>query len=406
MAGNEHALHSVNAESRTGQVGRGRRLVKGDMDGALFAIVIALLVIGITMMFSASYPEALQDGLPGTFYAKKQAIFAGIGLVVMIFVGLFFDYHWFQSLAVSGTGFVISFILLIMVLIPGFGVTRGGATRWLKFGSGADSGLQFQPSELMKVAIVLFFATLIVRNSKRMNTFQYGVAPFMIMLGAVDLLMMKEPHLSGTIIISVLALTLLFVGGAKPTHFALICVAGAAVLGLVVLYKMKVEGLGYFKVRWISFREPFNPEYMKDETWQTCQSLIAIGSGGMFGLGLGSSRQKYGYLPEAQNDFVFSILCEEFGFVGAATVILLFCLLIFRGFYIAAKANDTFGMLVAVGLTMHIGLQALLNIAVVSNSIPNTGISLPFFSYGGTALVMQLCEMGILLNISGQANLD
>ena len=134
--------------------------------------------------------------------------------------------------------------------------------------------------------------------------------------------------------------------------------------------------------------------------------MIAIGSGGFFGLGLGSSRQKYGYLPEAQNDFVFSILCEEFGFIGATTVILLFCLLIFRGFYIAAKAQDKFGTLVAVGLTMHIGLQALLNIAVVSNAIPNTGISLPFFSYGGTALVMQLCEMGILLNISTQAKLD
>lgn len=406
MAETVKSMKSQNSVSRTGRIGRGVRLVKGDMDGALFAIVITLLVIGITMMFSASYPEALQDGLPGTFYAKKQAIFAGIGLVMMIFIGLFFDYHWFQNLAISGTAFVVSFILLIMVLIPGLGVTRGGATRWLRLGGGADSGLQFQPSELMKVAIVLFFSTLIVRNLSKMNTFQYGIIPFMIMLGAVDLLMMKEPHLSGTIIISVLALTLLFVGGVKPSHFALVCVAGVALLGLVVLYKMKVEGLGYFKVRWMSYTDPFNPDYMKDETWQTCQSLIAIGSGGFFGLGLGSSRQKYGYLPEAQNDFVFSILCEEFGFIGATTVILLFCLLIFRGFYIAAKADDKFGMLVAVGLTMHIGLQALLNIAVVSNAIPNTGISLPFFSYGGTALVMQLCEMGILLNISTQAKMD
>ena len=169
---------------------------------------------------------------------------------------------------------------------------------------------------------------------------------------------------------------------------------------------MHSKGIDYFQDRILSWQDPFNPEYMQDETWQTCQSLIAIGSGGMFGLGLGGSRQKYQYLPEAQNDFVFAILCEEFGFVGAVTVILLFCLLIFRGFYIAAKAKDKFGMLVAVGFTMHIGLQALLNIAVVSNAIPNTGISLPFFSYGGTALMMQLAEMGVLLNISRQAKLE
>ena len=171
-------------------------------------------------------------------------------------------------------------------------------------------------------------------------------------------------------------------------------------------FLIKVKGVDYINTRILSWLHPFDPEYMQNETWQTCQSLIAIGSGGMFGLGLGASRQKYQYLPEAQNDFVFAILCEEFGFVGAVTVILLFCLLIFRGFYIAAKAKDKFGMLVAVGLTVHIGLQALLNIAVVSNAIPNTGISLPFFSYGGTALLMQLAEMGVLLNISRQARLD
>jgi cell division protein FtsW len=180
---------------------------------------------------------------------------------------------------------------------------------------------------------------------------------------------------------------------------------GAAGVTLVVLYLMYSKGIGYFSNRLLSWRDPFNEKYMQNETWQTCQSLIAIGSGGMFGLGLGASRQKYQYLPEAQNDFVFAVLCEEFGFVGAVTVILLFCLLIFRGFYIAAKAKDKFGMLVAIGFTMHIGLQALLNIAVVSNAIPNTGISLPFFSYGGTALMLQLAEMGVLLNISRQAKL-
>ena len=395
-------VKSMNSKTRSGKVGRGFRFVKGDMDGALFAIVIALLVIGITMMFSASYPEAVADGLSGTFYASRQLLFAGIGVVAMLIFSFFVDYHIFQKLIVSGSAFLIGIILLILVLFIGKEVN--GAQRWLVIGG--ESGMQFQPSELMKVAIVLFFSLLIDRNSERMHKFKYGIIPFMAMLGIVDLLMVAEPHISGTIIITILALTLLFVGGAKPAHFAILCAVAGVVLFAVVMFLIKVKGMGYFEVRILSWRDPFNEEYMKNETWQTCQSLIAIGSGGMFGLGLGASRQKYQYLPEAQNDFVFAILCEEFGFVGAATVILLFCLLIFRGFYIAAKAKDKYGMLVAIGLTMHIGLQALLNIAVVSNAIPNTGISLPFFSYGGTALVMQLCEMGILLNISRQAKLE
>ncbi len=406
MKGRSSSMSAKSSKIRTGDVGSGFRLVKGDMDGALFAIVIALLVIGITMMFSASYPEALLDGLPGTYYASRQAVFALIGVGAMILIGLFFDYHWLNSLATSGTAFVVSLILLILVLIPGIGIKVGFARRWIGIGGTENSIMQFQPSEIMKVAIVLFFATLIVRNADRMETFQYGIIPFMVMLGVVVVLMLCEPHVSGTIIICVLAFTMLFVGGAKPLHFAILCGIGIVCIGLAGVFLWKVKGMDYLRDRITSWLDPFNPEYMKDTTWQTCQSLIAIGSGGMFGLGLGASRQKYGYLPEAQNDFVFSILCEEFGFVGATTVILLFCLLIFRGFYIAAKAKDKFGMLVAVGLTMHIGLQALLNIAVVSNAIPNTGISLPFFSYGGTALVMQLCEMGILLNISGQAKLE
>lgn len=395
-------VKSMHSKSRSGKVGRGFRFVKGDMDGALFAIVVALLVIGITMMFSASYPEAVADGLSGTYYASRQLVFAGIGIVAMLIFSFFVDYHIFQKLIVSGSAFLVGIVLLVLVLIVGKEVN--GAQRWLEIGG--ENGMQFQPSEMMKVSIVLFFSLLIDRNSERMHKFKYGIVPFMIMLGVVDLLMVAEPHISGTIIITVLALTLLFVGGAKPAHFALLCGAAAVVLFAVVMFLIKVKGMGYFEVRILSWRDPFNEEYMKNETWQTCQSLIAIGSGGMFGLGLGASRQKYQYLPEAQNDFVFAILCEEFGFVGAATVILLFCLLIFRGFYIASKAKDKYGMLVAIGLTMHIGLQALLNIAVVSNAIPNTGISLPFFSYGGTALVMQLCEMGILLNISRQAKLE
>lgn len=389
------------SRTRVRPAGKGRRLIDSDLDGVLLGTVIALLVIGILMMFSASYPAAIEDGLNGTYYATRQLVFAGAGLVIMGILSIV-NYHIFEKLWISGTAFGISLALLIAVLIPGIGKTVKGATRWIEIGK----KFQFQPSEMMKIAIVLFFATLIVRNEHRMKQFRYGIVPFMLMLGVVAALMMKEPHLSGTVIIATLALTLIFVGGARPLHFGILIVIGVVGLTAVVLYLMNSKGFGYFEDRILSWRDPFNPEYMQDETWQTCQSLIAIGSGGMFGLGLGASRQKYQYLPEAQNDFVFAVLCEEFGFVGAVTVILLFCLLVFRGFYIAAKAKDKFGMLVAVGFTMHIGLQALLNIAVVSNAIPNTGISLPFFSYGGTALMMQLAEMGVLLNISRQAKLD
>ncbi len=391
-------------KTRVRPAGRGRRLVNNDLDGVLLGTVIALLVIGILMMFSASYPAAIEDGLSGTYYATRQLLFAGVGLVAMFILSIV-PYQFFEKLWVSGTAFGTAFIMLILVLIPGIGSKQGTfARRWIAIGGAG--GLTFQPSELMKIAIVLFFATLIVRNEHRMQTFLYGIVPYMVMLGAVAGLMMLEPHVSGTLIIATLAVTLIFVGGVRPLHFGILIIVGVLALAVVILYLMHSKGFDYFEDRILSYLDPFDPEYMQDQTWQTCQSLIAIGSGGMFGLGLGASRQKYQYLPEAQNDYVFAILCEEFGFVGAVTVILLFCLLIFRGFYIAAKAKDKFGMLVAVGFTMHIGLQALLNIAVVTKAIPPTGISLPFFSYGGTALMMQLAEMGVLLNISRQAKLD
>lgn len=403
MAVTSAKFSRAGTKPRMRPAGKGTRIIKNDLDGVLLGVVIALLVIGILMMFSASYPAAIEDGMSGTYYATRQLAFAGAGLVLMGILSVV-PYQFFSKLWVSGSAFAASVIMLILVLIPGVGKTVNGATRWIQFGG--DGGITFQPSEMMKIAIVLFFSMLIIRNEHRMKTFWYGIVPYMLMLGLIAGLMMKEPHLSGTLIIGVLALTLIFVGGARPTHFAILIAVGAVGLTVVVLYLMHSKGIGYFQNRILSWLDPFNEKYMQDETWQTCQSLIAIGSGGMFGLGLGASRQKYQYLPEAQNDFVFAILCEEFGFVGAFTVILLFCLLIFRGFYIAAKAKDKFGMLVAVGFTMHIGLQALLNIAVVSNAIPNTGISLPFFSYGGTALMMQLAEMGVLLNISRQAKLD
>ncbi len=380
-------------------------------DGIFCCTVLALLAIGLVMMFSASYPAALDEQGQGAYYLIRQLIFSALGLAAM-FVLSYIDYHIFRKTWVSASIFAVAVALLVAVLF--IGTEFNGATRWLslKFNSSAASesqmgGLTFQPSEIMKIAIVLFFSMLISNRSReQMQTWKHGIFPFLLCLGIVAVLMMLEPHLSGTLIICTIGMTLVFIGGAKLKHFGALLLLGIAAIGCIVFLLIEVEGVGYFKNRFISWLDPFNEDYSQSITWQTCQSLIAIGSGGLFGLGLGSSRQKYGYLPEAQNDFVFAIVCEELGFVGAVTVILLFGLLFFRGFYIAAKAKDRFGMLVATGLTMHIGLQALLNIGVVSNTIPNTGISLPFFSYGGTALMMQLAEMGIVLNISRQAKLE
>lgn len=385
--------------SQRKSVGRGMRLVTGDMDGTLFAIVIALLAIGLTMMFSASYPAAIEDGKEGTYYAMRQLKFAGGGLLLMVVISLFGNYHLFEKPWLTIGAFFVSLVLLGIVLF--WGEDNGTfATRWLTI---PGVGITFQPSEIMKIAVILLFSMMISNNAHRMHRFVYGVVPYLGILAVIAVLMMLQPHLSGTIIILALGIVLMVVGGCRIWHLAALGGIGL-VLCLIVLGVS--DKFDYISERFLAMQDPFNPEYMQNETWQTSQSLIAIGSGGFFGLGLGASRQKYQYLPEAQNDFVFAILCEECGFVGAATVILLFCLLVVRGFYIASKAPDRLGRLIAVGITVHIGMQAFLNIAVVSNLIPNTGISLPFFSYGGTALMMQLAEMGLLLNISRQSSLE
>lgn len=362
----------------------------GEVDLAFFLIVIALLVIGIIMMFSASYAWAISEGLEGSYYAKEQIKMAVIGLAAMWFLSIV-DYHLYKTPGIAICAYVVPVILLILVLLVG--TSEGGAQRWLVIGS-----FNFQPSELMKIGIVIFFAYHIEKNYDRMNRFKTGVLPYLLALAVVAALLMMEPHLSGTILICTVALSMIIVGGIRPMHFLELAVTGVAAIIGIVLYLSISKGYGYFQTRIQSWLDPFADS--QGGTWQTCQSLIAIGSGGLFGLGLGESRQKYLYLPETKNDFVFSIVCEELGFVGALTVVLLFVLLLVRGFYIASHAHDKFGMLLTVGFTVHIGLQAFINIGVVSNLIPNTGISLPFFSYGGTALILQLAEMGIVLNIS------
>lgn len=367
----------------------------GSMDLEFFIIILCLMTFGLVMMFSASYSWGYYEG-DSLFYIKKQLTVAGVGLIGMMAISMC-DYHFLRKRWVVFGFFGVAFFLLILVLI--IGKVINGAQRWIYIGS-----ISFQPSEIMKLAMIILFSYIISVNYKKMKYFQYGIVPFLVIMGLVAGLMMLQPHLSGTVIMFAIGATMMFVGGTKRQHIVMLVIIAAVIILIAVFILMQIKGIGYFETRIQSWLNPDSDP--QGETYQTRQSLITIGSGGMFGLGLGNSRQKFRYLPESHNDFVFSIVCEELGFVGAMLVIILFVLFILRGFKIAAKAKDKFGMLLATGITVQIGLQALLNIAVVTNSIPNTGISLPFFSYGGTALILQLCEMGIILNISKQGNLD
>ena len=276
-----------------------------------------------------------------------------------------------------------------------------GAYRWLYIGP-----VNFQPSEIAKFALILIFAHLISINFDKMQTFRYGVLPYVLILGSIAGLVVMENHMSATLIILMLAGVMLFVGGVKLRWFGLAFGALGAAAAYLLFFTDKFT---YAYARIAAWQNPFDPNATAEilaDTWQTRQSLMAIGSGGLLGLGLGQSRQKYLYLPEPQNDFIFSVLCEELGFIGALIVIILFAMLIWRGITVSLRAKDKFGMMLGVGLTVQIGIQVILNIMVVTNTIPNTGISLPFFSAGGTSLIILLAEMGILLSISRNSAIE
>ncbi|MCI7768198.1 MAG: putative lipid II flippase FtsW [Oscillospiraceae bacterium] len=374
------------------------RIRIGDIDIPFFILVFVLLVFGVIMMYSASYAWAIKDNVAPDYYFKHQLQMAGIGLVIMALVSSkLFDYHILKNPYVNLSFFFICTALMLMVHLSVFKLSTADANRWIDLGF-----FSFQPSELMKLAVIILFSSMISANHQKMTTFKYGILPYLFVLGFVCILTLLQRHLSGTIIICAIGVAMLLVGGCNPKHFALLVLAAliAVPLGIFILYQ--TDKFDYINERLISWWYTFEPEN-KQIAWQTRNSLIAIGSGNIFGLGLGNSRQKFLYLPESKNDFVFAIVCEELGFLGASVVILLFLMLVFRGFSIARNAPDKFGMLLAAGLSIQVGLQAMLNIAVVTNTIPNTGISLPFFSYGGSALIVQLAQMGLILNISRQS---
>ncbi len=355
---------------------------RGLMDVPFLLLTLLLVAIGVIMMFSASYARAFYKEGSSTYYFARQGGFALAGIVVMWIVSRI-NYQWWRVGSVP----IMAAAVVLLILVPVIGKEENGATRWIRL-----FGIGFQPSELAKLAVVLCFAAMISFYRDRMQTFRYGVLPFAGILVVIAGLLYLEPHLSATLIILATGAVMMFLGGTKLRWFGL----GAALVALVMVVYLTTQG--YASDRITAWRDPFSDQ--SDKGYQILHSLYAIGSGGMMGLGLGRSRQKYLYLPEEHNDYLFPIVCEELGFVGAVLVLLLFALLIFRGYWIAIHARDRFGSLVAAGITTLLLLQVFLNVGVVTNLLPATGISLPFFSYGGTALLVQLTEMGIILNIS------
>ena len=355
--------------------------------GVVFLLVLLLLVMGVVMVLSSSFPRAYYDpgkvtGGQAAYYFVRQLIFAVLGLGAMLLASRL-PMDFYRRCAPI-------FLLLtlgLLALVPFIGVRANGARRWLGVG-----GLTLQPSELAKLAVILSFAALICRYREKMHTLRYGILPFLGILGLIVGLLILEPHFSASIIILAIGGVMLFLGGVGVGWF--LAALGGLGGGLLVLLTF----FPYASSRISTWRDPFSSS--SDEGYQIVQSLVSIGSGGLSGLGLGESRQKYLYLPEEHNDFIFSVACEELGFIGAALILTLFALLILRGYWIALHCSRRFDFLVVAGITTLLALQVFLNVAVVTNLLPCTGISLPFFSYGGTALLIQLGEMGIVLSAS------
>ena len=365
---------------------------KGSMDIPFLLLTLLLTGIGLMMLFSASFPSAYYETGSAGYYFKRQAIFAAAGVVAMLVVGRFNYQRWRGAAKML---MVLAIFLLLLVIIPGVGITKNNATRWL----GIDGVLTFQPSEIAKRAVIVYFADSISKKKERMRDLREGVLPYGVWLAVIAVLMLLEPHLSGTILIVGTGAIMMAVGG-MPAWLIGAGVGGvaAAAWGFVALVDAGIISYGASRIN--MWHDPWLDS--SDDGYQMVQSLIAIGSGGLLGTGLGKGRQKFLYLPEESNDFIFSTVCEELGLIGASLILLVFALLLLRGFWIALHARDRFGTLLVVGVVSHLGLQVFLNVAVVTGLVPATGISLPFFSYGGTALLLQLVEIGLVLSVSRQ----
>ena len=384
------------------------------VDKPFLVLSLVILLIGVIMVLSASFARGVYTQSDPLRLFSRQLVFAVSGVAIMLItsrLSVRTISRWSMQLL------LISVVLLVLVLI--IGIRVNGARRWIGIG-GENSSLTFQPSEVAKLAIILAFAQMICKLGKdRMKSFKFGVLPFVVVTGIIVVLLRMEPHLSAMIIVMALMAIMMFAGGTRLRWFLFaVSVLAAMICGFIffqlrtnvpdvemrdvsvetVRENLDLRGLGYEGRRITAWLNP-DADPLRDG-FQIRQSLNAVGSGGLLGLGLGQSRQKHLYLPEEHNDYIFAIVCEELGFIGAMLILMLFALLIIRGYWLAMNANDKFSSLITIGITSLLAIQVFLNIAVVTNLLPATGMSLPFFSYGGTALWIQLVQIGIILAVS------
>lgn len=357
----------------------------GELDYTFLLLVGVLVAFGLIMLLSASTPTASARFGNSYHFFLRQLIFVILGSGLMFGLSVI-DYRNLKPY--TRALFYICIIMLVLVFLPGIGVSHNGARRWINLGF-----MELQPSEIMKVSIVMFFAALIEDKKYDVKDIKYGLSRYFIWIGIVAGLLMFETHLSGTIVICGIALCVLIVAGANAS-----LIVGGGIAAIGALWGFVAAFMPNRLARITSFLNPFTD--MQGTGYQTAQAIYAIGSGGIFGRGLGESVQKYSYIPEPYNDFIFAVICEELGLIGAIVIIGMFIGLIIRGIKIAAEADDVFGSLTVIGIMAHIAIQTILNIGVATASIPNTGVSLPFFSYGGTAIMILLAEMGIVLSVS------
>ncbi|MDP4179778.1 MAG: putative lipid II flippase FtsW [Bacillota bacterium] len=364
---------------------------KRPFDFWIFISVLMLLSIGIIMLFSASYPSAYYYHSGNAYYfVEKQLLFAILGLIGM-FIIMRIDYHKLGK--ISPILFIICLVLLALVRIPGIGSKLNGAYRWIFIGP-----ISFQPSELLKISVILFFSYSLSKRRESLKYFFKGLLPYLLLVGLFSGLLLIEPHLSCTVLLVLVSAIILFCAGAQIKHYLAMGLPAVAVFIFLITF------FEHARKRLTTFLHPMQDK--QGDSWQIIQSLYAIGSGGLFGRGLGKGMQKHLYLPEPYNDFIFAVTAEELGYIGLIAILMLFFVFIWRGIKVALNAPDIFGSLVAIGLTSLVGIQVIVNVAVVTSSIPATGMPLPFFSSGGTSLTFLLCSIGILLNISKQANYE
>ena len=366
-----------------------RPFYTGQLDFPLLFAIALLCAFGLVILFSASYYYAQNTAATkydGFFYLKSQAIYLAVGLVAMYVVSRV-DYHFFDKIRVFAL--VGTLLLMLLVLVPGLGVSRNGAQRWLGI---PGTGFTFQPSELAKFALIVYMAGFMSRRPQAMKNLTKGVFPMLFIMGAFGLVLLLQKNMSMMVILLMTGVVMLFLGGAEIKHLLLL--AGIALPILVVAVLME----DYRQSRVLMFMNPW--ESTEEGAYQLRQALIALGAGGVFGQGLNFSRQKLLFLPYGESDFIFAIIGEELGFIGCTLLILAYLFIIYRGIRIAMRCKDRFGSLMAAGITAVIGMQAAINIAVATSSIPPTGQTLPFVSAGGTSLMIFLAAAGILLNIS------